>query len=73
MSNIRKMYRKYPQLFMLMWEHSEAEGSGDDVSVIFSKVMSNVYKEKYWMPDTADGFTKEEILKDFASLIEDGK
>ena len=75
-SKARMMYKKYPKLFMEMWLHSEEEnpGRGDDISVIYSKIMSNVgHPDNYWMPDEADGFTKEEILKDFAGLIIDPK
>lgn len=69
--NVKLMYNKFPKLFMLMWVHSEDEnpGRGDDISVIYSKIMSNVtHPDLYWMPDEADGFTKEEILKAFAEL-----
>lgn len=69
--NVDKMYHKYPHCFMFMYEHSKEEnaGYGDSISVIFSKIMSNVtHPDQYWMPENSDGFTKEEILKDFASL-----
>ena len=68
----RMMYKKYPELFMQMWLHSEEEhpGFGDDISVIYSKIMSNVgHPGNYWMPEEADGFPKEAILKDFEKLI----
>lgn len=70
-TNAREMFKKYPELFMKMWVHSEEErpGVGDDIGVIYSKIMSNVgHPDNYWMPDEADGFTKEEILKAFAEL-----
>ena len=72
--NVKKMYKKYPELFMLMYLHSEEEtpGMGDSISVIFSKIMSNVgHPDNYWMPEKADGYTKAEILADFATLVEE--
>ena len=69
--NVKLMYKKFPKLFMTMWVHSEDEnpGMGDDISVIFSKIMSNVtHPDQYWMPEESDGYKKEEILKAFAEL-----
>lgn len=70
--NEKEMYKKYPELFMLMYLHSEEEepGMGDSISVIFSKIMSNVaHPDQYWMPEEADGYTKAEILADFATSV----
>ena len=70
--NTKKMYKKYPECFMLMYLHSEEDhpGYGDSISVIFSKIMSNVtHPDQYWMPDKADGCTKQQILDDFATLV----
>lgn len=69
--NVKLMYEKFPKLFMAMWIHSEDEnpGMGDSISVIYSKIMSNVtHPDQYWMPEKSDGFTKEEILKVFSEL-----
>lgn len=71
-TNAREMFKKYPELFMKMWVHSEEErpGVGDDIGVIYSKIMSNVgHPDNYWMPEEADGFTKAQILEDFSKLI----
>lgn len=70
--NEKEMYKKYPELFMLMYLHSEEEtpGMGDSITVIFSKIMFNVgHPDNYWMPEEADGYTKAEILDDFATLV----
>ena len=69
-SKPRKMFLKYPKLFMEMYLHSLTENPEhpDDNSVIYSKIMANVANPgTYWMPD----WDLEPILEDFKKNAEE--
>lgn len=73
-TNARKMYAKYPKLFMAMYLHSldvDAEHP-DDNGVIYSKLMANAMSkaEPYWTPDAVD---MEPIYEDFRTLVPEEK
>ena len=69
-TNARKMYAKYPKLFMAMYLHSLEvnEDHPDDNSVIYSKLMANAMgkAEPYWTPEAVD---MEPIYEDFRALV----
>lgn len=70
-TNARKMYARYPKLFMAMFEHSFKENPEhpDDIGVIYSKIQANVANPgTYWMPDYMD---LDPILEEFRKLREE--
>lgn len=70
MTNARKMFIKYPLLYMAMYRHSLQENPDhpDDNGVIYSKIMANVANPgTYWMPENMD---IDKILADFKKLSE---
>ena len=71
-SNARKMYKKYPLLFMAMYVHSRKEDPThpDDISVIYSKLMANAQgkEEPYWTPEK---MKMEPIYEEFRKLADE--
>lgn len=66
-SKARDLYKNYPDLFSLMFEHSFKDDPEhpDDIGVIYSKLSANAHgkAEPYWTPDMDMKPVYEDILK----------